>query len=295
MVNTLPCPGCVQALHFRKEQIGKTLRCPLCATSFRLTPRPHRGKPTEQPPRAGTNPRARARRTASTRPAARARSLLPLALVLTLIPLVGGVLVGNLLLHFSRPGPSQKKAALPRYNYGYNYPLGPDGQVQFKDDVRSQAGPAELDMVLVDSQGKQVDLKRYHGKKNVVLVVLRGFDGNVCLACRAQTSRLISQHAALARRDAEVLLVYPGERRHLDDFLQKAQLDAANTRPPFPVVLDEDLRLVDHLDIRDNLAKPATYILDKQGRVRFAYVGTDRADRPSMKAILAQLDALAAP
>ena len=51
-----------------------------------------------------------------------------------------------------------------------------------------------------------------------------------------------------------------------------------------------DLTAVDALGIRADLSKPATYILDKQGEVRFAYVGRDLADRPSVKALLDQLD-----
>jgi peroxiredoxin len=60
-------------------------------------------------------------------------------------------------------------------------------------------------------------------------------------------------------------------------------------RPPFPVVLDVGLAATDRLGLREDLAKPATYILDKEGRTRFAYVGRSLADRPSVKSILEQL------
>ena len=43
---------------------------------------------------------------------------------------------------------------------------------------------------------------------------------------------------------------------------------------------------VELLGIRKDLSKPATYILDGEGRVRFAYVGNSLADRPSVKALL---------
>ena len=61
---------------------------------------------------------------------------------------------------------------------------------------------------------------------------------------------------------------------------------------PFPIVLDVELKAVNQLGIRKDLSKPATYILDKQGQTRFAYVGDSLADRPSVKALLDQLDAL---
>ena len=61
---------------------------------------------------------------------------------------------------------------------------------------------------------------------------------------------------------------------------------------PFPILLDEELKAVDFFKIRASLAMPSTYILDQQGQVRFAYVGTTVADRPSIDALLQQLDLL---
>ncbi len=59
---------------------------------------------------------------------------------------------------------------------------------------------------------------------------------------------------------------------------------------PYSFVLDEGLDFVDRLMIRGDLAKPSTYILDASGTLRFAYVGTTPSDRPSLKAMLDQLD-----
>ena len=61
---------------------------------------------------------------------------------------------------------------------------------------------------------------------------------------------------------------------------------------PFPLLLDENYQNIEKLGIRGDQAKPSTYIIDKQGKVRFAYVGATTADRPSIKALLDQLDAL---
>ena len=68
---------------------------------------------------------------------------------------------------------------------------------------------------------------------------------------------------------------------------EKKQVD----RVPFPLVLDEDLTAVGFFNIASNLAHPSTFVIDKSGNVRLAYVGADMtADRPSVGAILQILD-----
>jgi peroxiredoxin len=178
-------------------------------------------------------------------------------------------------------------AGYPSYAYGPGY-----GPATFKDDAESNARVAggSLDLAFVDAGGKAVALKSYRGKKHVVLVITRGFPGYVCPNCSAQTSRLISNYPEFVKRDTEVLVVFPGPKDHLQDFLQASRVQVGNAKVPFPILLDEDFRAVDQLGIRGDLAKPATYIVDKEGQVRFAYVGSTTADRPSLKALLRHLD-----
>jgi peroxiredoxin len=126
----------------------------------------------------------------------------------------------------------------------------------------------------------------------VVLVVTRGYPGYICPNCSAQTSRLISNYPEFVKRGAEVLIVFPGPTEHLQEFRERTQKEAGKKTTPFPLVLDKDFHAVDKLGIRENLAKPATYIVDKHGGVIFAYVGTNTSDRPSLKAMLDQLDAI---
>jgi peroxiredoxin len=166
----------------------------------------------------------------------------------------------------------------------------------FKDDAQTNAAvPADhLDLAFVDAAGQPVTLADFRGKKPVVLVVMRGFTGMVCLYCSAQTARLITNHREFVKRGAEVLVVYPGPREHVPTFLARAKEEAAQTAVPFRVLLDPDFVAVDNLGIRGQLAKPSTYVLDKAGRVRFAYVGASLSDRPSLKAMLAQVDQLTA-
>lgn len=173
-------------------------------------------------------------------------------------------------------------------------------KIQFKDDVRSNvaADGSIGDLIFTDINGNEASLKDYLGKKHVVLIVTRGFNGSICLYCSTQTSRMLTNYAKFSQREAEVIIVFPvltpdDSIRHRDFAVTvKNKLDTPVEKIPFPIVLDVELKAVDHLGIRKDLSKPATYILDKQGQTRFAYVGDSLADRPSVKALLDQLDAL---
>jgi peroxiredoxin len=97
-------------------------------------------------------------------------------------------------------------------------------------------------------------------------------------------------------------VIYPlaedADRPRTQDFLARANAilkQNPQQQPPFPFLVDVGLKLVDSLGIRKNLSKPATYILDPTGAVRFSYVGETLADRPSIKALLEQLATLKPP
>ncbi|MEM8678773.1 MAG: redoxin domain-containing protein [Planctomycetota bacterium] len=167
-------------------------------------------------------------------------------------------------------------------------------EIKFKDQVVSNVEvPTSLaGLVFLDTMGNRVALESFLGKKHVVLVFTEGFAGMLCPFCKTQTSRLVANYDRFRQVDAEVLVVYPGARDHLDEFIEaaktsdKAQVDAV----PFPIVLDEEFGATDFFRIRSNLAHPSTFIIDKQGNVKLAYVGADMtADRPSVDAMLGVL------
>jgi peroxiredoxin len=175
------------------------------------------------------------------------------------------------------------------------------GMIRFKDDAVANAAPGEaiLNLSFIDQSGKTFRPRDFTAKQNLVLVFVRGYNGSICPYCSTYLSGLIANFKEIAARDAAVLVVYPiakpNQSQRLDEFLQATFQNSspAVNQTPFPVVLDVGLTAVDALGIRKDLAKPATYILDKKGQVRFAYVGNSLSDRPSIKAILKQLDAIA--
>lgn len=171
-------------------------------------------------------------------------------------------------------------------------------EITFLDEATSNAalegGLTSLTFVL--ASGEEREVRELAPDRNLVVVVTRGNTDPICPYCSTQTARLISSYEEFSSRNTEVAVVYPvaakADSERLGTFLDdvKTRLDDAENPVPFPVLLDVELKGVDQLGIRKDLSKPATYIVDQQGQVQFAYVGEHIADRPSVSAILAELD-----
>lgn len=185
------------------------------------------------------------------------------------------------------------KASMSSNPEGGNSTIDLSGSdVRFKDAVTSNVEvPAGLDnLVFVDTDGNRVALESYLGKNNIVLVFTEGFAGGMlCPFCKTQTSRLVANFERFEELETKVFVVYPGATDHLDEFIEAARTTEKRqvSKVPFPLVLDEQLEAVKFFNISSNLAHPSTFIIDKQGNVKLAYVGADMtADRPSISAML---------
>jgi peroxiredoxin len=164
----------------------------------------------------------------------------------------------------------------------------------FKDDAPANAEVMAFPQTFVDVNGNTVDLKKLRGRK-VLLVILRGIPqsegGRFCPSCLAQASGLLANRREFEKRDTEVLVLFPGPAERVGEFLETARRQSeGESTSAFQLLLDQDLKSCSALGIRADLAKPSTYILDKTGRVTYAYVGETSTDRPSVKAVLTQLD-----
>ena len=188
----------------------------------------------------------------------------------------------------------------PKAQVAYSYPNYGQADIKFLDDVQSNtnldAGIRDLTLLGVD--GQETRIESLQGGKHLIVVVTRGNTDPICPYCSTQVADYIRSYDTITSRGAQVIVVYPIEKladqKHRDAFLGKARelLKDPNRPTPFPVLLDVELKAVDKLGIRKNLSKPATYLLDRNGRVQFAYVGNSLADRPSIPAMLEQLDKL---
>lgn len=163
--------------------------------------------------------------------------------------------------------------------------------IEFRDEVSTNTDvPEAIDqLAFTDTMGRTVAMKDYLGSKNVLLVFTKGFAGMLCPFCKTQTSRLIANYDRFAELETEVLVVYPGPKDHLNEFIDAAKNSGSQRlhEIPFPLVLDEELKAVNFFNIASHLADPSTFVIDKSGSVRLAYVsGNGTTDRPSVDALL---------
>jgi peroxiredoxin len=204
------------------------------------------------------------------------------------------------------PEPAASSYGSADGGYGHSGYGGYDSyssEIVFADNAASQAPPEVglYDLTFTTLDGKTTAVRDYGAGKSIVLVVTRGNTQPVCPFCSTQTANFIRDYAQFQSRSAEVVLVYPvespGDEQNWSRFLAdvRTKLNDPEKLVPFPVVFDVNLTAVDRLGIRKDLSKPATYIVDPQGQVRYAYVGAHWADRPSIAAVLKELDKLAPP
>ncbi|MCZ7646572.1 MAG: redoxin domain-containing protein [Planctomycetota bacterium] len=147
----------------------------------------------------------------------------------------------------------------------------------------------------VDSEGKLADLSSYAGKKSIVLVFMKGYySGGVCIYCTQQTTELAKSVEKFHAAGAEVFVVFPGPERYIQTFVDSVKnfqkLDDPRFRLPFQVLLDADVAAAKLLGISGDLAHPTTYLIDRQGVVRYQKVGRTIHDRPKVEEMLKELE-----
>jgi peroxiredoxin len=161
-----------------------------------------------------------------------------------------------------------------------------------------------LDLPLADEKGQPVSLRERLGKEHLVIVFTRGSMAsvapadkgpqwkklpNVCPYCSTQASGIASNMPEFKNQQAEVLIVFPVSQISESGDATTLKKSVANPLdpPPFPILLDVKLQAVEKLGIRAHLARPASFIIDKKGNLRFAYVAKQgSADRPSGSELL---------
>lgn len=183
-------------------------------------------------------------------------------------------------------GPDKARKSRKKY--------GPPGSSQSRGPGRrSELEGKELPQQVFSSvDGKTIDLETLRGKRRVLMVILRGFVGEVCVYCVAQTEALAQCRDRLDELDIEVVVVYPGPRENQESFTKAYEMTFGRGAPPYRIYYDEDLDFVDQLGIAGDLAYPTTLVIDKRGVVEYAFVGAHRADRPAAKKLIELIEGM---
>ncbi len=150
--------------------------------------------------------------------------------------------------------------------------------------VRLEVGRRAPDFTLPDAQGKAHTLSSWRGASNVMLLFYRG---HWCPFCTAHLEDIQNLFPALAEYDTQLLAISPDEAA-------ASQTLAKRFEQPYLFLSDSDLEVTDLYGIRRNerLPHPAVVLLDKQGVVRWFYVGESYKKRPSssqLKTVLQRL------
>ena len=101
-----------------------------------------------------------------------------------------------------------------------------------------------------------------------------------------QLVELTDHYAAIKKEDAIILAVSA-------DDLKGAEGAAHQWGAPFPILSDSDRAAINAYGVlaENNIAKPSTFIIDKNGVIRWKYVGST-GDRPEPETVLQQLQDL---
>ena len=99
------------------------------------------------------------------------------------------------------------------------------------------------------------------------------------------------------KQDTEILAVSPDTKENLLQMMENiAEEDSVPS--DFPFLADLDLRVINRYGLRNpdgagggryQVPHPATYVIDKEGIVRWAFVEVDYSIRPSNEDVLAAL------
>lgn len=156
-----------------------------------------------------------------------------------------------------------------------------------------EVGERALDFELpVVGRDEYLSLRDENKDGPVVVVVLRGYPGYQCPLCTQQLSSLRNRAAALAKVARRVIVVYPGEgtllQRHSEQFIGSRSMP-----DPLVIVRDQDMKMVTEWGLRWDVpretAYPATYVIDRNGRVRWLKVSDNHAGRASVEEMLHEL------
>ncbi len=156
-----------------------------------------------------------------------------------------------------------------------------------------------------DKEGKEIDLKNLLKRGDVVLIFYRG---QWCPYCNKQLQKVNDSLSLITAKGASVIAITPETAENIAKTIEK-------TKASFPIVEDKNLSImkaykvnfaVDKATVEkykgygidfakangdngENLPVPATYIIGKDGKIKYVFFDEDYRKRPSVKELLEKL------
>lgn len=165
--------------------------------------------------------------------------------------------------------PARTSGALPQET-----PLSPTVD-SISDQLKKYQGSQQANFDLVDLNGVNHRLNDYQGK-----VVLLNFWASWCPPCLHEMPSMARLKSLLSDQPFEILAVNLAERP--EDFAEFLKKNPVN----FPILLDPQ-----GLAIKDwrIIAYPTTYLIDQQGKIRYALIGGTEWDQSHHIQVIQQL------
>lgn len=145
-----------------------------------------------------------------------------------------------------------------------------------------QEGKKFADFELKDLNGDSHKLSEKAKDKNVVILVLRGYPGYQCPLCTKQVARYLDAAERFAASEAEVIMIYPGEKDSVSDYAKEF---IASTEFPenFTFLIDPDYQFLVANGLRWDAEKetsyPSTFVIGKDRKVVFAKISRSHGGR----------------
>lgn len=153
-------------------------------------------------------------------------------------------------------------------------------------------GDIAHDFELATLDGETVKLSKLTEEGPVVLVALRGFPGYQCPVCNAQVGQFLAKAKRFASTKSRIVLVYPGPAEGLEEHAEEFVRGKTLPKNVF-LALDPDYGFANtyHLrwDAKNETVYPSTFIVDKDGKIKFAKVSKTHGDRASADEVLKAL------
>jgi len=136
------------------------------------------------------------------------------------------------------------------------------------------------EFTLQNTRGDRININKFYGKKNVVLILLRGL---MCPFCRAHLARLAKNLEKFEQLDTEIYAITA------DRYENARRLELAYAKEKFPIYFDPTRDIVKLLHQEIKFLKlgrlPALLIIDKRGTTRYAYYGEAMLDIPTIRTV----------